>query len=51
MDVTRGSRVVSSADDVLEMNVVHWVICLGELCGMCMYLPRGWVGGVRGSGG
>ena len=39
---TRGSGVVTSADDVLEMSVVRGV---GGVCEMCMYLARSRVGG------
>ena len=42
---TRGSDVLSSAGDVLEMSVVRAV---GEVCDMCMYLARGGVGDVGG---
>ena len=40
---TRGSAVLSSAGDVLEMSVVRGV---GGVCDMCM--TRDGVGGVRG---
>ena len=45
MGGTRGSRVLSSACDVLEMSVVTGV---GRLCDMCMCLARGRVGGDGG---
>ena len=46
---TRGSGVLSSACDVLDMSVVRGV---GGVCDMCMCLARGGVGGewVRGLG-
>ena len=47
MGGTRGSDVLSSAGDVLEMSVVRGV---GRVCNMCMCLPRGGVGGVGVSG-
>ena len=40
MGGTRGSGVLSSAGDVLEMSVVRGV---GGVCGMCMCLARGGV--------
>ena len=40
-----GSGVWSSAGDVIEMSVVRGV---GGVCGMCMCLARGRVGGVGG---
>ena len=40
---TRGSGVLASAGDVLEMSVVRGI---GEVCVMCMCLARGGVGGV-----
>ena len=42
MDGTRGSGVLSSTGDVLEMSVVRSV---GGVCDMCMCLARGGVGG------
>ena len=45
MGGTRGSGVLSSACDVLEMSVVRGV---GGVCDMCMWLTRGGVGGVGG---
>ena len=45
MGGTRGSGVLSSAGDVLEMSVVRGV---GGVCDMCMCLARGRVGGVGG---
>ena len=39
----RGSGVLSSAGDLLEMSVVR-VVC--GVCDMCMCLARGGVGGV-----
>ena len=41
----RGSCVLSSIYDVLEMSVVRDV---GGVCDMCMYLARGGVGAVGG---
>ena len=38
---TRGSRFVSSADDVQEMSVVSGVRGIGGVCEMCMCLARG----------
>ena len=45
MGDTRGSGVLASAGDVLEMSVVRGV---GGVCDMCMCLPWGGVGGVGG---
>ena len=45
MGGTRGSGVLSSAGDVLEMSVVRGV---GGVCDMCMYFALGGVGGVGG---
>ena len=42
---TRGSGVLSSTCDALEMSVVRGV---GGVCDMCMCLARGGVGGERG---
>ena len=47
MGGTRGSCVLSSACDVLEMSVVRDV---GGACDMCMCLARGELGGVGVSG-
>ena len=44
---TRGSGVLSSTCDVLEMSVVRG---LGGVCDMCMYLAPGGVGGEGGGG-
>ena len=44
---TRGSCVLFSAGDVLEISVV---IGIGGVCDMCMRLARGGVGGVGVSG-
>ena len=44
MGGTRGSGVLASAGDVLEISVVR---CVGGVCDMCMCLARGGVGGVR----
>ena len=44
-DGTRGSGVLISSDDVLELSVVRGV---GGVCDMCMCLARGRVGGVGG---
>ena len=43
MGGTRGSGVLPSAGDVLEMSVV---IGVGGVCDRCMCLARGGVGGV-----
>ena len=43
MSGTRGSGVLSSTCDVLEMSVVRGV---GGVCDMCMCLARGREGGV-----
>ena len=45
MGGTRGSGVLSSAGDVLEMSVVRGV---GGVCDICMCLARGGMGGVGG---
>ena len=45
MGGTRGSGVLASAGDVLEMSVMRGV---GEVCDICMYLARGGVVGVEG---
>ena len=45
MGGTRGSYVLSSAGDVLEMSVEGGV---GGVCDMCKCLARGVVGGVGG---
>ena len=45
MSGTRGSGVLSSTGDVLEMRVVRGV---GGVCDMCMCLARGGVGGEGG---
>ena len=42
MSGTRGSGVLSSTGDVLEMSVVRGV---GGVCDMCMCLAQGDVGG------
>ena len=47
MGGTRGSSVLSSAGDVLEMSVVRGV---GGVCDMCMCLTLGGVGGVEVGG-
>ena len=47
MSGTRGSGVLSSICDVLEMSVVRGV---GGVCDMCMCLARGGVGGEGVSG-
>ena len=44
---TRGSGVLPSTGDVLEMSVVRGV---GGECDMCMFLARGGVGGEGVSG-
>ena len=46
MGGTRGSGVVSSANDVLEMSVVRGMRKIGGVCEMCMCLARGVVGGM-----
>ena len=45
---TRGSRIVSSAGDVLWMSVVRGMTGLGGVCEMWMCLARGGVGGEGG---
>ena len=45
MGGTRGSGVLPSAGDILEMSVVRGV---GGVCDMCMCLARGGVGSVWG---
>ena len=45
MGGTRGSGVLASAGDVLEISVVRGV---GQVCDMCMCLARGGVGGIGG---
>ena len=47
MSVTRGSGVLSSTGDVLEMSVARGV---GGVCDICMCLARGGVGGEGVSG-
>ena len=47
MGGTRGSGGLTCAGDVIEMSVVRGV---GGLCGMCICLARGGVGGVGVSG-
>ena len=47
MSGTRGSGVLSSTGDVLEMSEVRGV---GGVCDMCMCLARGGVGGEGVSG-
>ena len=47
---TRGSGIVSSASDVLQMSVVRGMRGVGGLCEMCMCLDRGDIGGVGVSG-
>ena len=44
MSGTRGSGVLSSTGDVLEMSVVRGV-AFGGVCDMCMCLAQGGVGG------
>ena len=51
----RGSGIVSSKDDVLEMSVVRGIRGVGRVCELCMCLARGDVGGggcewIRGLG-
>ena len=38
---TRGSDIMSSADDLLYMSAVRGVRGVGGVCKMCMYLVRG----------
>ena len=45
MSGTRGSGVLSSTGDVLEMSLVRGA---GGVCDMCMHLARGGVGGEGG---
>ena len=47
MGGARGSGVLSSKDDVLEVSVVRGI---GGVCDMCMCLARGGVGGERVNG-
>ena len=42
---TRGSRIVSSAADVLWMSLVRGMRGVGGVCEMCMCLDRVGVGG------
>ena len=42
MGGTRGSGVVSSTDDVLEMSVMCGARGVGGVCEMCMCLVRGY---------
>ena len=44
VDGTCGSDIVSSAVDVLGMNVVHGMRGVGRVCEMCMCLTGGGVG-------
>ena len=44
VDGTRGSGIVSTAADVLWMNVVRGMRGIGGVCEMCMCLARGGVG-------
>ena len=50
MGGTRGSGFVSTAEDVLEMNVVRRVRGVGGVCEVCMYLDWDGVQWVRGFG-
>ena len=45
---TRGSGIVCSAADVLLMSVVRGMRGGGGVCGMCMCLDRGGMGGDGG---
>ena len=45
MGGTRGSGVLSSTCDVLEMSGMR---CVGGVCDMCMCLNRGGLGGEGG---
>ena len=47
---TRGSGIVSSVADVLEMSVVRGMRGVGRVCEMCMCLALGGVGWERVSG-
>ena len=47
---TCDSGIVSSADDVLGMSVVHGMRGASGVCEMCMCLARGGVGGEGVSG-
>ena len=47
---TRGSCIVSSAADVLEISVVRGIRVVGGVCEMCMCLARSVVGGYGVSG-
>ena len=41
MGGTRGSGIVSNADNVLDMSMVRGVRGVGGVCEICMYLARG----------
>ena len=45
MGDTRGSGIVSSAADVLGMSMVRGMRGVGGVCGMCICLARGGIGG------
>ena len=45
---TRGSGIVSSADDVLWISAVRVMRGVGGVCEICMCLARGGVCGWRG---
>ena len=47
---TRGSGIVSSADDVLWMSGMRGMGIVGGVCEMCMCLAWGGVGGEGVSG-
>ena len=47
---TRGLGIVSSAADVLGLNVVRRMRGVGGVCEMCMRLSRGGAGGEGVSG-
>ena len=47
---TRGSRIVSSAADVLWMSMLRGMTRVSKVCEMCMCFARGSVGGEGVSG-
>ena len=42
----RGSCIVSSAADILEMSVLRWMAGVGGVCEMCLGLGGGWIRGL-----
>ena len=50
MGGTRGSCVVATDNDVLEMSVVRGVCTVGGVCEICMCLAQGGVGSLVVSG-